>query len=238
MNNLNKIESQPTVALFDLDKTLIPGDSDHGWGEFLVDRGYVDSAYYASKNDYFYGQYNAGTLDILEYCEFSFKVLADNDLATLEEWRREYFDTIIAPMVRPQAVALVKKHLDAGHICALVTATNDFITAPIAHAFGFSHLIATRAEMLEGRYTGKAAGTPNFKGGKITNVDAWLNAQGLSLDNVTSHFYSDSINDLPLLEQATFPVVVHPDVKLTAEAKARHWPSIELFHAEYAEDTQ
>lgn len=224
-----------TVALFDLDKTLLPGDSDHGWGEFLVARGYVDALYYQGKNDYFYGQYTAGTLDIYEYCEFSFKVLADNDLATLNEWRQEYFDTIIAPMVRPQALALVKKHLDAGHLCALVTATNDFITAPIAQAFGFKHLIATRADMVDGRYTGKAAGVPNFQAGKITNVDQWLSQQGLSLDTVTSYFYSDSMNDFPLLERATFPVVVHPDDKLAAQAKARHWPRIELFHAEYAQ---
>lgn len=226
---------KPTVALFDLDKTLIPGDSDHGWGDFLVSRGYVDQAFYQGKNDYFYGQYTAGLLDIYEYCEFAFKVLADNDMATLEAWRTEYLETIIAPMLRPQAIALVKKHRDAGHICALVTATNDFITRPIATALGFEHLIATCAEKQEGRYTGQVAGTPNFQGGKITNVNAWLNARGLSLAHVAaSHFYSDSINDLPLLEQATFPVVVHPDAKLAAIAKERHWPTIELFHSEYA----
>lgn len=233
--NTTKPITAPTVALFDLDHTLIPGDSDHGWGSFLVDRGYVDHAFYESKNDYFYGQYKAGTLNIYEYCEFSFKVLADNDLMTLNEWRDEYMATIIAPMIRPQAVALVKKHRDAGHLCALVTATNDFVTAPIAKALGFDTLIATQAEMVAGRYTGKVAGTPNFQSGKIINVNAWLEGLGLSLDTVAaSYFYSDSINDLPLLEQATFPVVIHPDERLAQEAKKRHWPFIELFHSEYA----
>lgn len=219
-----------TIALFDLDKTLIPADSDHGWGEFLCSRGYVDVAFYQQKNDYFYGQYNAGVLDIHEYCEFSFKVLAETKMATLQQWRTEYMHSIIEPMIRPHAIDLVQSHIKAGHIVALTTATNDFVTAPIAARLGIEHLIATRAEMVNGAYTGKVAGTPNFKEGKVTRAQEWLAERGLSWDSVAASFaYSDSINDAPLLEQASFAVATNPDSRLKQLAMDRRWSVLELF---------
>ncbi|MGL4768309.1 MAG: HAD family hydrolase [Formosimonas sp.] len=219
-----------TIALFDLDKTLIPGDSDHGWGDFLSARGYVDAAFYRERNDYFYGQYSAGVLDIYEYCGFAFKVLADTPLPTLLQWRDEYMREVVEPMIRPQAVQLVQKHLDAGHTVVLTTATNDFVTAPIAARFGIEHLIATRAEMRDGAYTGQVAGTPNFKEGKVTRAADWLAERGLSWSSVAASFaYSDSINDAPLLAQATFAFATNPDARLKQMARERHWAVLELF---------
>lgn len=222
-----------TIALFDLDKTLIPGDSDHGWGEFLCAHGYVDAAFHQQKNDYFYGQYSAGVLDIYEYCEFSFKVLADTPMATLKQWRDEYMREHIEKMIRPHALDLVQSHIKAGHIVVLTTATNDFVTAPIAARLGIEHLIATRAEIVNGAYTGKVAGTPNFQTGKVTRVQEWLAEQGLSWDSVAASFaYSDSINDAPLLEQATFAVATNPDPRLKQLAIERRWSVLELFTSE------
>lgn len=226
----NDTKNMPVIALFDLDKTLIPGDSDHGWGEFLSHRGYVDPAFYKQKNDYFYGQYTAGVLDIHEYSEFSFKVLADNTQETLEKWRDEYMNDHIDHLIRPHAIDLVKNHKQAGHIVALVTATNDFVTAPIAERLGIDHLIATRAEQVEGRYTGKIAGVPNFQDGKVTRVAEWLAEHGLSWESVAaSYVYSDSINDAPLLEKATFAVATNPDARLKALALSKRWAILELF---------
>lgn len=224
-----------TIAIFDLDKTLLPIDSDHGWGGFLVERGYVDADYYQKMNDYFYGQYTLGTLNINDYAAFSFKVLVDNDAQTLASWHDEYMQTVITPALRPQALALVKKHLDAGHLCVLSSATSDFIVEPIGKVLGFEHVIATKVKRVDGRYTDQIDGTPNFKDGKISRVDAFLAERDLSLESLTaSFFYSDSINDLPLLERVTFPTVVHPDARLTQIALERHWPSLSLFAAEYA----
>ena len=218
-----------TIALFDLDKTLIPGDSDHSWGAFLARHGHVDAAEYARKNDYFYREYCAGTLDITEYCEFAFRVLAANPTAQLRQWREQYMQEVIEPMIRSEALDLVQKHLDVGHECVLVSATNSFVIEPIAQRLGFSHIIGTTPEQKEGEFTGKISGLPSFQAGKITRVGEWLNEQGADWDNVVSFFYSDSINDIPLLEKATFPVACNPDDNLRSIALTRRWPILELF---------
>lgn len=221
---------KPIVALFDLDKTLIPGDSDHAWGTFLSRKGYVDADFYQGKNDYFYGQYSAGSLDIYEYCDFAFKVLTDSPMEQLLEWRAQYMQEVIEPLIRPHALELVQKHKQAGHIVVLTTATNDFVTAPIAERLGIDHLIATRAEMIDNQYTGKVAGAPNFQAGKITRATEWLQAQNLSWDALASSYvYSDSINDAPLLAHGTFAVATNPDARLRSLALEKRWSILELF---------
>ena len=226
------MKSHPTVAFFDLDHTLLPADSDHGWGAFLVANAYVDADYYQRKNDEFYGHYQAGTLDIAEYCAFSFQVLADNDMATLRRWHAQFMAQTITPVIRPEAIALVQKHKDAGHIPVLISATNEFVITPIGVALGFEHIIGTTPELIDGRYTGRVTGTPSFREGKITRVQAWLSEQWhADLNDLTGcFFYSDSINDLPLLEKVAFPVATNPDTRLTELALARQWPVLQLFH--------
>ena len=209
-----------TVALFDLDKTLIPGDSDHGWGAFLSRHGYVDASEYARKNELFYQQYCAGTLDIIEYSEFAFQVLARHPMAQLVQWREQYMAEFVEPLIRPEALALVRKHQDAGH---------EFVIEPIARRLGFEHIIGTTPEQIDGQFTGKVFGTPSFQQGKITRVTQWLQTQGLAWDGISTFFYSDSMNDEPLLAQATFPIACNPDASLRSIALARHWPILELF---------
>lgn len=218
------------LAIFDLDKTLIANDSDYNWGVFLGRYGYVDAAHYQAQNEYFYEQYTKGSLDIFAYSEFVFKVLADTSMATLLQWREQFMQEMILPLIQPQAMALVQKHIDIGHQCVLVSATNEFVIEPIARYFGFEHIIGTTPEQINGQFTGKVAGTPSFQAGKIARLEQWLVAQNLSWDTVKgSFFYSDSINDLPLLEHATFPVACNPDACLREIALARHWPILELF---------
>ena len=218
------------LAIFDLDKTLIANDSDYNWGVFLGRYGYVDAAHYQAQNEYFYEQYTKGSLDIFAYSEFVFKVLADTSMATLLQWREQFMQEMILPLIQPQAMALVQKHIDIGHQCVLVSATNAFVIEPIARHFGFEHIIGTTPEQINGQFTGKVAGTPSFQAGKITRLEQWLAAQNLSWDTVKgSFFYSDSINDLPLLEHVTFPVACNPDVRLREIARTRHWPILELF---------
>ena len=223
-------KTAPTIALFDLDHTLLPGDSDHGWGQFLARKGYVDPAYHKERSDYFYGRYTAGTLDIHEFCAFSLNVLVVNDIETVKQWRSEYMQECIAPLMRPHALELVQNHQRAGHIVALTTATNDFVTAPIAQMLGIDHLIATRAEQIDGKYTGRIAGEPNFQAGKVIRAAQWLESQGLSWDTVAMSFaYSDSFNDAPLLAQATFAIATNPDAKLKQMALEKRWSVLELF---------
>ena len=200
---------------------------------FLGRHGYVDAAHYQAKNEYFYGQYSAGTLDIFEYSEFAFKVLADTPMATLLQWREQFMQEMILPLIEPQAMALVQKHIDIGHQCVLVSATNAFVIEPIARHFGFEHIIGTTPEQVNGQFTGKVAGVPSFQAGKIARLEQWLSTQNLSWDTVKgSFFYSDSINDLPLLEHASFPVACNPDARLREIARARYWPILELFSSE------
>jgi len=217
------------LALFDLDNTLLAGDSDYEWGQFLVDRGVLDRASYEAQNAAYFEQYKAGTLDIHEYLGFALRPLAEHAPEDLARWHEEFMRTRIAPMIGEAARALVHDHLTRGDLCAIVTATNRFVTAPIARAFGIVHLIATEPESRSGRFTGRVAGTPCFREGKIARVDAWLAAQGRPLTQFDeSSFYSDSHNDLPLLERVSRPVAVDPDPQLASEAARRGWPVISL----------
>jgi HAD superfamily hydrolase (TIGR01490 family) len=218
-----------TLGLFDLDNTLLAGDSDYEWGQFLVDRGVLARGEYEAQNAAFFEQYKAGTLDIHEYLGFALRPLATHAPQDLARWHAEFMQSRILPMITPLARALVRRHLEAGELCAIVTATNSFVTAPIAREFGVPHLIATEPEALAGRFTGRVAGTPCFREGKIRRVDEWLGGMGKRLEDFAdSHFYSDSHNDLPLLERVRRPVAVDPDPQLAAEAARRGWPVISL----------
>lgn len=216
-----------TLALFDLDNTLLAGDSDHAWGDFLVARGHVDAEAYRRANDQFYADYQAGTLDIRAFCEFVFAVLARNDRATLEGWRAEFMRECIEPMLQEQAFALLDKHRALGHTLVIITATNRFVTELIARRYGVEHLIATEPEQgADGRYTGRLDGIACFQAGKITRLQAWMAERGETLEG--AWFYSDSRNDLPLLEVVAHPVAVDADPTLVATARERGWPVISL----------
>jgi len=217
------------LALFDLDNTLLAGDSDYEWGQFLVDRGILERASYEAQNRAYYDQYAAGGLDIHEYLGFALRPLAQHTREELEGWHAEFMAARIVPMIAPQARALVRAHREAGDLCAIITATNSFVTAPIAREFGLEHLIATEPESRHGRFTGRVAGTPCFRDGKLRRLEEWLAGLGRRLaDFAESAFYSDSHNDLPLLERVTRPVAVDPDPQLAAEARRRGWAVISL----------
>jgi HAD superfamily hydrolase (TIGR01490 family) len=220
----------PTLALFDLDYTLLPIDSDYEWARFLIRLGVVDGAEYERRNDLFFEQYHAGTLDIHEFLAFQLAPLAAHPRKQLDAWHRQFMDEVIAPAIRPSARALVDRHRSRGDLCAIVTATNEFVTAPIARAFGVEHLIATGIELLDDRYTGRPRGTPSFREGKVRRTDEWLASLGRDWAGFArSYFYSDSVNDMPLLERVTDPVATNPDPRLTALAGERGWPVIRLF---------
>ena len=217
------------VVLFDLDNTLLAGDSDYEWGQFLVDHGILERASYEAQNRAYYDQYAAGRLDIHEYLGFALRPLAEHTREELEGWHAEFMAARIVPMIAPQARALVRAHRDAGDLCAIITATNSFVTAPIAREFGLEHLIATEPESRHGRFTGRVAGTPCFRDGKLRRLEEWLAGLGRRLEDFAeSTFYSDSHNDLPLLERVTRPVAVDPDAQLAAEARRRGWAVISL----------
>jgi HAD superfamily hydrolase (TIGR01490 family) len=214
------------LALFDLDNTLLGGDSDYLWGRFLVEQGIVDGDAYEQQNQQFYDQYKAGTLDIQAFLAFSLRPLAEHSPAKLHAWREQFLTSLIDPIVLPEALALVERHRSQGDTLVIITATNRFVTAPIAARFGITHLIATEVEMDGERYTGRSTGIPCFQHGKVERLDLWL--QENTVDLTSSWFYSDSHNDLPLLEQVSNPVAVDPDDKLAQAARARGWPSISL----------
>ncbi len=217
------------LALFDLDNTLLVGDSDYEWGQFMCDQGVVEREQYEAQNRIYYAQYVDGTLDIHEYLGFALRPLAAHSPEDLARWHGEFMRTRIRPMILPAARALVRRHLDAGDLCAIITATNSFVTAPIAREFGIEHLIATEPERVNGRYTGRVAGTPCFRDGKLVRLDQWLGGLGRRLaDFQASTCYSDSHNDLPLLQRVTRPVAVDPDDTLAREAARRGWESISL----------
>ena len=217
------------LALFDLDNTLLSGDSDFEWAQFLISRGVVDPELQAAQNEKFYEQYKAGTLDIDAFLNFQLAPLARHSREELDSWHQEYMAERILPMIGAKARALVKRHADAGDLLAIVTATNEFVTAPICREFGIPHLIATLTEVRNGRFTGKATGIPSFKEGKIRRVDAWLRSLGRTLTEFEStHFYSDSHNDLPLLHRVTHPVAVDPDDILHKTAIDNGWSVISL----------
>jgi HAD superfamily hydrolase (TIGR01490 family) len=217
------------LALFDLDNTLLGGDSDFEWAQFLIGEGVLDREVYAAQNQAFYDQYKAGTLDIHEFLDFQLKPLSRHPRALLDQWHARFMAEKIRPLVLPKARALVESHRQAGHVPVIVTATNRFVTAPIAREFGVPHLIATEPEEVNGAFTGRAHGTPSFREGKVARLAQWLAAQGKGWSDVEeSWFYSDSLNDLPLLAHVTHPVAVDPDATLRAHAEANGWPVISL----------
>ena len=217
------------LALFDLDNTLIAGDSDFQWAQFLIEKKALDRELHEAKNIEFYEQYKAGTLDIHEFLNFQLKPLARHPRAQLDAWHCEFMAQSIRPMITAKARTLVREHLDSGALVAVVTATNAFVTGPIVREFGIPHVVATIPAQQDGAFTGKPRGTPAFKAGKIERVDAWLESLGLHLGSFEhSWFYSDSHNDLPLMQRVTDPVAVDPDDTLRAHAEAAGWPVISL----------
>ena len=215
-----------TLAIFDLDNTLLSGDSDYLWGEFLCERNIVDSVRYREKNREFFEAYESGTLDIMKFLEFSLEPLSRNDPQNLAKWHAEFMTEKIEPLITDKARRLVEQHRDKGDTLLIVTATNSFVTRPIASRFGIDNLIATDPEIAAGRYTGRVAGEPSFREGKVSRLRQWLGNNDETLAGST--FYSDSHNDLPLLELVDSPVAVDPDDILKAEAETRGWPIISL----------
>jgi HAD superfamily hydrolase (TIGR01490 family) len=217
------------LTLFDLDNTLLAGDSDYEWGQFLVDRGVLERETYEAQNQQYYEQYAAGTLDIHEYLGFALRPLAEHSPQDLERWHADFMRTRIVPMIGAPARALVRSHLEAGDLCAIITATNSFVTAPIAREFGIEHLIATEPESRGGRFTGRVRGTPCFREGKLRRLEEWLAGLGRRWNEFSATTcYSDSHNDLPLLARVSRPVAVDPDPQLAAEAGRRGWEVISL----------
>ena len=215
-----------SLAIFDLDNTLIGGDSDYLWGQFLAERGLVDGERHERENQRFYDEYRAGTLDIYAFLAFMLKPLAEHPLADLLAWRAQFIEEKIGPILLPKATALLERHRTAGDTLLIITATNRFITAPIAERLAVAHLLATEAEFSDGRYTGRSVGIPCFRQGKVARLSEWLAETGHDLTG--SWFYSDSHNDLPLLNQVAHPVAVDPDEALANHAVERGWPMISL----------
>ncbi len=220
MNSVQKL------ALFDLDNTLLAGDSDYLWGQFMVERGLVDGPRYASENRRYYEAYKAGTLDIREFLRFSLRPLRDNDPDVLKNWRRQFVAEKIIPIIPAASHELLRLHRARGDELLIITATNRFVTEPIAAELGVAHLLATDPEIVDGRYTGEISGTPCFQSGKVERLGEWLAQRGTSY--AERWFYSDSHNDLPLLEQVEHPVAVDPDDLLQERALARGWPVVSL----------
>lgn len=214
------------LALFDLDNTLLAGDSDHAWGDYLCERGIVDAGTYKARNDAFYQDYLAGALDVLAYQNFCQELLGRADVAQLQQWHREFMRDRIEPIILAKGEALLAEHRAAGDRLLIITATNRFITGPIAARLQVATLLATECEMAGGRYTGRSTDVPCFQEGKVIRLNRWLQENRQSLEG--SSFYSDSVNDLPLLLQVSRPVAVDPDPQLRAEAEQRGWPVISL----------
>lgn len=217
------------LALFDLDNTLLAGDSDYEWAQFLIAKGVVDAKIHAEKNEDFFEHYKAGTLDIHAFLDFQLTPLSQHPRALLVQWHAEFMRAHIQPIITAAARQLVAQHTANGDLMCIVTATNSFVTTPIAHAFGIPHLIGTIPATDNGQFTGKVRSVPSFREGKITRVEAWLEAMGFWwTDFDRSWFYSDSHNDLPLLEKVTDPVAVDADATLQAIAVKNNWQQISL----------
>ena len=215
-----------TLAIFDLDNTLIADDSDYLWGKFLVDQGIVDRLVYDKINAKFYEDYQNGTLDMIAFLRFALEPLAAHPIEQLHNWRQDFINSIIKPLLLDRAKALIEKHRAQGDTLLVITATNSFITAPIVALYGIEHLIATTPEMIDGKYTGNVNGVPCFQEGKVTRLNEWLTLNNEKLEG--SYFYSDSHNDLPLLKLVDFPVAVDPDEKLRDFADTQKWEIISL----------
>ncbi|WP_047551112.1 HAD family hydrolase [Methylotenera sp. G11] len=217
------------LALFDLDNTLLAGDSDYNWSLFLINEGLLDGAAHQARNEQFYQDYKNGTLDIYAFLEFQLKPLSQLPKKFLDELHQRYMEKVIRPMMTQKAQDLVNKHKAAGDLCLVITATNSFVTRPIAAAYGIDNLIGTDPEMVNGEYTGGVSGVPSFKEGKVTRINQWLAERGSALtDYATSYFYSDSHNDLPLMKLVSNPVAVDADEILSDYAKQQGWPQISL----------
>lgn len=214
------------LAIFDLDNTLLAGDSDYEWGQFLVRKGLVDQHIYEKANRKFYQQYKEGVLDIFEFSRFAFKPLEQHPLEKLLQWRQEFLEEIITPLMLEKSRALIQKHKDKGDTLLVITATNSFITSPIVKAFGIPHLLATDPLQSESGFKAEIDGTPCFQEGKVIRLKEWMNQYNTNLQGST--FYSDSHNDLPLLEMVDTPVAVDPDDKLATVAHERGWDIISL----------
>ena len=214
------------LAIYDLDNTLIGGDSDYLWGEFLCDEGIIsDRESFQKMNDYFYHQYETGELNIFAWAEFSFKVLSDHSLDELNKLRKDFVDTKIKPILLEKAQSCINNHKEKGDTVLVITASNTFITKPIIEMYGIDHLLATEPEFISGRFTGKVSGIPCFQSGKIDNLMPWLEKNNESL--IGSYFYSDSHNDLPLLELVDNPIAVNSDKILSSEAHKNGWPVLD-----------
>ncbi|MGH8685216.1 MAG: HAD family hydrolase [Nitrosospira sp.] len=217
------------LALFDLDNTLLAGDSDFEWAQFLIEQRVLDREVYEARNVEFYEQYKAGTLDIHEFLDFQLKPLSRHPRSQLDAWHSEFMEKRILRLIAPGARELINRHLLGDDLCIIITATNRFVTAPIARALGISHLIATEPEHKDGEFTGQVLGVPCFREGKITRLESWLDEHNLTwLSFLESWFYSDSLNDLPLLNKVTHPVAVDPDTTLKGYAEKNAWPIISL----------
>lgn len=217
------------LALFDLDNTLLAGDSDYNWSLFLISEGLLDAKTHHDRNEQFYQDYKNGCLNITEFLAFQLKPLSQHSKKLLDELHFKYMEKVIRPMMTQKAQALVDKHKAAGDLCVIITATNSFVTKPIATAYGIGHLIGSDPEMVNGEYTGAVVGVPTYKEGKVTRINQWLEARGTKLNDYgVSYFYSDSHNDLPLMKLVTNPVAVDADEILTAYAEENAWPQISL----------
>jgi HAD superfamily hydrolase (TIGR01490 family) len=217
------------LALFDLDNTLLAGDSDYNWSLFLIKQGLLDEKTHHERNEQFYLDYKNGNLDIYKFLAFQLKPLSEHSMADLNALHAKYMDSVIRPMMTQKAQDLVNQHKAQGDLCLVITATNSFVTKPIAQAYGIAHLIGTDPEMVNGAYTGGVAGVPSFQEGKVTRLKLWLAERGQVLaDFERSYFYSDSHNDLPLMKLVTHPVAVDADAKLTDYAQQHGWPHISL----------
>lgn len=215
-----------SLAIFDLDNTLLAGDSDYSWGCFLADKGIVNTSHYLKTNEKFYQAYNNGTLDIHAFLTFALQPLKENEMKNLLAWRDEFMDKIIQPMMLPKAFELIEHHRANQHTLMIITATNRFVTESIAREFGIEHLLATEPEIQNGHFTGAITGIPCFQNGKVERLNYWLAENGDNLEQ--SWFYSDSHNDIPLLEQVSYPVAVDPDSKLAQYAAEKGWKQISL----------
>jgi len=224
--NTAKINKNKDLAIFDLDNTLLAGDSDALWGEFISQQGHVDRQEYARENQRFYEEYKAGTLDIDAFLRFSLKPLSQLSMGELSVLHKKFMLESIIPLISQQAKDLVKQHREQDHELLIITATNRFVTAPIAKEFGINNLLATEPEIIDNQYTGQVDGMPCFQQGKVIRLNKWLGQTGYNLDN--SWFYSDSHNDIALLEQVTHPIAVDPDEKLAQHATQNAWEIMRL----------
>lgn len=223
--------SKTRLALFDLDHTLLPLDSDYEWGEFTIRLGWCDATEFKRRNAEYFEHYRAGTLDIHDYVRFATQALREQGPQAAAQAHLRFMDEVIRPAVRPQALELVERHRQAGAQVLIVTATNDFVTGPIAQVFGVSELIAVQLERdAQGQVTGEIVGTPSAREGKVQRMNEWLAQRSLAWADVETTFYSDSLNDLPLLEKVSHPVATNPDDKLRLLARERGWPILDLFH--------